>query len=299
MPGALTTACDTLYRRGGAYGVFGRDHLGTRREATDCRAWTVSERKCVSTYEVGGVNISAAPFDECLDAIITDVQRGRPRAGIFVNANTIAVAARDERFKAMLNSSLTTCFSDGMPLVWVGRHAYGVSTAQWPRVYGPDFMEAMLARRDSDLRHFLLGGTPQTLDDLRGRIAERWSSATVVGAESPPFRALTDEERQEQDERIISSGANVVWVGLGSPKQDWEAHRIASDIGVVALGVGAAFDFLAGTKVQAPLWMQRSGLEWAFRLGTEPRRLATRYLRSNPRFIAEVARQPGLRRRRV
>ena len=106
-----------------------------------------------------------------------------------------------------------------------------------------------------------------------------------MGAESPPFRELTPTEQSEQDDRIRASGANLVWIGLGTPKQDWEAARIAARLPVVALAVGAAFDFLSGAKTQAPVWMQRSGTEWLYRLGTEPRRLSQRYLWGNPRFV--------------
>jgi N-acetylglucosaminyldiphosphoundecaprenol N-acetyl-beta-D-mannosaminyltransferase len=162
-------------------------------------------------------------------------------------------------------------------------------------VYGPDVMEAVLAR-GGGLRQYLLGGSEQTLVALRAEIARRWPNSVVVGAESPPFRPLSDSQRQEQDARIAESGAQLVWVGLGTPKQDWEAARLARSLPVVALAVGAAFDFLAGTKAQAPVWVQRCGIEWAYRLAHEPRRLARRYFWGNPRFLLAAARTPGLRR---
>ena len=139
-------------------------------------------------------------------------------------------------------------------------------------------------------RHYLLGGSPETLSALQQRIAAEHPRAQVVGAESPPFRAATPQELQERDQRITDSGATVVWVGLGTPKQDVEVARLAGSIPVTAMAVGAAFDFLAGTKAQAPAWMQRSGLEWAFRLASEPGRLGRRYVWGNTLFAMESAR---------
>jgi N-acetylglucosaminyldiphosphoundecaprenol N-acetyl-beta-D-mannosaminyltransferase len=155
-------------------------------------------------------------------------------------------------------------------------------------------MQAVLAR--SELRHYLLGGDETTLSALRDEIAQRFPRAVIVGAESPPFRPLTVLERHEQDLRVHESGAQIVWVGLGTPKQDWEAARLVAGLPVVAMAVGAAFDFIAGTKPQAPVWMQRTGTEWFYRLAREPRRLTKRYLWGNPRFLRAAARDPGLRR---
>lgn len=108
---------------------------------------------------------------------------------------------------------------------------------------------------------------------------------------------MTAAERRAQDRRIRASGAQIAWVGLGTPKQDWEVARLAEELPVVAMAVGAAFDFLAGTKPQAPVWMRRTGTEWFYRLASEPRRLTKRYLWGNPRFIRAAVRNPGLRRR--
>jgi N-acetylglucosaminyldiphosphoundecaprenol N-acetyl-beta-D-mannosaminyltransferase len=188
-------------------------------------------------------------------------------------------------------------FTDGVPVAWVGKRAYPGLASSWDRVYGPDVMEAVLDASGPDgPRHYLLGGSPEMLAVLRSVVAERWPSAVVVGAESPPFRALSAEEVAAQDSRIRDSGATIVWVGLGTPKQDWEVARLAGSVPVVAMAVGAAFDFLAGVKPQAPVWMQRSGTEWAFRFASEPRRLAKRYLWGNPRFLVAAAREPGLRK---
>ncbi len=238
--------------------------------------------------EVGPIRLTVGGFEECVQAVLN----ARAAHVHFVNAYSIALADSQPQYADLLNEGL--CFTDGVPVAWVGRRAYAVAARDWARVYGPDVMEAALAR---GLRHYLLGSTPDTLDRLRHVLASRFPAATVVGAQSPPFRPLTVAERSAQDQAIQATRPDFVWVGLGTPKQDWEAARIVAATGVTALAVGAAFDFLAGTKPQAPLWMQRSGTEWAFRLASEPRRLAKRYLWGNPRFLVAAARNPGLERR--
>jgi N-acetylglucosaminyldiphosphoundecaprenol N-acetyl-beta-D-mannosaminyltransferase len=187
-----------------------------------------------------------------------------------------------------------------MPVVWAGRRMHPDLAPRWERVYGPDVMTGVLAASTAEgPRHYLLGSTHQTLAMLQDRIAFTWPQAVVVGAESPPFHVVPDEELVAREERIRESGATIVWVGMGTFKQDHEVRRLADRTHATAIGVGAAFDFLAGTVPQAPVWMQRHGLEWAFRFGTEPRRLARRYLWGNPRFALAVARQgAGLRRQR-
>lgn len=234
---------------------------------------------------IGSIPITVGGFDECVDLVLSS-----PGTHFhFVNAYSVALADVHLQYATLLSDGV--CFTDGMPVAWVGRRGYQVPAQGWPRVYGPDVMEAVLGR---GLRHYLLGGTPGTLTTLQDEIERRWPQATVVGAQAPPFRTMTSAERQGQDDRISEAAPDVVWVGLGTPKQDWEAARITAATGRTTLAVGAAFDFLAGTKPQAPRWMQRSGTEWAYRLATEPRRLSRRYLWGNPRFLWAAARTPGL-----
>jgi N-acetylglucosaminyldiphosphoundecaprenol N-acetyl-beta-D-mannosaminyltransferase len=157
-------------------------------------------------------------------------------------------------------------------------------------VYGPDLLLDVVALgRSVELRHFLLGSTPEILETLETELRRRFPGANIVGISSPPFRDLTEQEWHDQVELITASGAQVVWLGLGTPKQDWEAARLAGAVPVVFCAVGAAFDFVAGTKRQAPAWMQQRGLEWIYRLATEPRRLWKRYLFGNARFVKAVA----------
>lgn len=245
-------------------------------------------------HQVGPVWFDVGPFGECVDHLVSMAALGEPAHVHFANAYTIALADTQPQYARLLNSGLT--FTDGVPVAWVGRRAYGMADEQWPRVYGPDVMEAVLARPEP-VRHYLLGGSAETLTALQREIGCRWPGAVVVGAESPPFRALSAHEQEAQDGRIAAAKAQAVWVGLGTPKQDWEVARLSEELGVVALAVGAAFDFIAGTKPQAPLWMQRSGTEWAYRLAHEPRRLARRYVWGNPRFLVAAARTPGLARK--
>ena len=186
------------------------------------------------------------------------------------------------------NSGLTT--PDGMPIVWLLKL---MGHKHVSRVYGPDLMLAVCEYGISrNYRHFLYGSAPETLDLLSQRLQQEFPGIQITSSFAPPFRPLTEEEDQDVIQRINQSGADIVWVGIGSPKQErWMAQHIHKTHAKVMLGVGAAFDFHAGTKQQAPKWMQRSGLEWLFRLMTEPRRLWKRYLVSNTLFIVLILAQ--------
>ena len=140
------------------------------------------------------------------------------------------------------------------------------------------------------MRHFLLGSTTPVLADLSAELLRRYPESRIVGTESPPFRKLSPEEKAQQQQRIRASGAQIIWVGLGTPKQDWAAQELAANVPAVVVAVGAAFDFIAGHTKRAPTWMQASGLEWLYRLRSEPRRLWRRYLLGNVAFLLAVAR---------
>lgn len=244
-------------------------------------------------YSVGRLGFSAMALADAIARILVwgGSRPLRGRAIHFANAYNVALAAKNEEYAALINSGDLVC-SDGTPVVWAGRWLHGQSPGEWDRVYGPDVLEGVLAAgQGSDIRHYLLGGSDETLELLCARIRTDWPSSKLVGAESPPFRVATSAELAARDQRILDSGATLVWVGLGTPKQDYEVRRLADSIPVTALAVGAAFDFLAGTVKQAPVWMQRSGLEWAYRFSKEPKRLAGRYLWGNPVFLREVGKQ--------
>lgn len=246
---------------------------------------------------VGRIAFTVMPLPEAIGWVVAAgeaVRRGEaghPGLAVhFCNAYNVALAKDTDPYATLLDSA-DVVFSDGVPITWVGRRAYPALAATWERVYGPDVMRGVLAApADASSAHYLLGGDPATLTALRQRIATAYPAARVVGADSPPFRAATADELTARDAAIRASGATHVWVGLGTPKQDVEVARLAESLPVVALAVGAAFDFLAGTKAQAPAWMQRSGTEWAFRLASEPRRLGRRYLWGNSVFALESIR---------
>jgi len=242
---------------------------------------------------VGSINFTVSTLVDATQAVLSFCKSSRQH-GIAVhcaNAYNVALAESDQSYRKLLNEG-DVVFCDGMPVVWAGRRLHPDVHSYWQRVYGPDLMEKVLERSDSSgPRHYLLGGTPDALKTLVAVIESRWPNAVIVGCESPPFDQWSSRELMDRDERIRQSQAGIVWVGLGTPKQDYEVARIAAGLPVVAIAVGAAFDFLAGTKAQAPRWMQRSGLEWSFRLSREPRRLMRRYFWGNPIFVWSVLKQ--------
>jgi len=194
----------------------------------------------------------------------------------------------DPDFLPQLNTA-GTIFPDGMPLVWALR-ALGESSAQ--RVCGPDATAILLAAaEEAAVSVGFYGGSPSALEALVEVVRQRHPRLNIAYYESPPFRTLTPEEDAAIVARITSSDVRLLFVGLGCPKQE---HWIVEHLGrvhAVMFAVGAAFDFIAGSKRRAPLWMQRCGLEWVFRFASEPRRLATRYLKHNSRFIIKFLRQ--------
>jgi N-acetylglucosaminyldiphosphoundecaprenol N-acetyl-beta-D-mannosaminyltransferase len=207
-----------------------------------------------------------------------------------VPVHSLMVARHDAGMRAAL-AGATMNVPDGRPLVW----ALNMLGERLPdRVYGPDLMDRFCARAArSGHRMWLYGGaTDDALAALVAALQDRHPGLTVAGAWSPPHRPLTAAEEQEVAQRIDSDAPDVVWVGLGVPKQElWMAHMRPRLAPPVLVGVGAAFDFLSGRKRQAPPWMQARGLEWLFRLSQEPLRLLPRYLRYNPAFVAAFTRQ--------
>lgn len=245
-----------------------------------------------STRHLAGLPIKIAAPEQAA-RWVCEVAAADPRAVDvhLANAYTLALAHSDGEFREVL-SEATANFPDGKPLAWVTR--FGSSPLM--QVRGPElFTNVMDIGREFGLRHFLLGTTNETLSLLQGELERRYPGVHIVGAYSPPFRALTSEELLAQDEAIRASGAHITWVGLGTPKQDFEARRLAYSLPGVAVSVGAAFDFVAGTKREAPEWMISYGLEWVFRFATEPRRLWRRYLIGNVVFLRSVISRRGER----
>lgn len=185
---------------------------------------------------------------------------------------------------------------DGMPLVWTSR-ARGHS--EIGRVSGPDFMLKFCElSAATGYRHYLYGGAPGVAEKLAHTLKDRFPGIQIVGTYCPPFRKLTPEEDEAVIKNISDTKAQLVWVGLGSPKQEhWMADHVERIPGAILFGVGAAFDFHAGVKKRAPKWMQKTGLEWLFRLLSEPNRLWRRYILMAPHFIFAVLRQSMKSRR--
>jgi N-acetylglucosaminyldiphosphoundecaprenol N-acetyl-beta-D-mannosaminyltransferase len=211
------------------------------------------------------------------------------------DVHSVMECQRDDVARRICNEAgLVT--PDGMPLAWLLKLA-GYRHAD--RVCGADLMFAVFERGEKrGYRHFLYGSSEQTLRRLRARLERCFPDATIVGSISPPFRPVSKSEDRSIVARINDSGADIVWVGLGAPKQErWMADHREALCAPILIGVGAAFDFHAGLIRRAPRFLQRSGLEWLFRLCMEPRRLWRRYLTNNPQFlIGLIAQGAGLRR---
>jgi N-acetylglucosaminyldiphosphoundecaprenol N-acetyl-beta-D-mannosaminyltransferase len=233
-------------------------------------------------YDVVGTPVDAVDPAATLDEIAQWILGGERRYVAFANVHGIMEALHDPALRrAYAAAGLTV--PDGMPLVWMGRlrgHR-GVR-----RVYGPDMVLLLCERAArAGWSCFFYGGAPGVAEQLASAMVRRFPGLRVAGVRSPPFRTLSDEENREEGARINASGASIVFVGLGCPKQEhwmeWQRPHLTAP---VLLGVGAAFDFHTGRVRQAPRWMMAAGLEWLFRLAAEPRRLWRRYLLYNPRF---------------
>ena len=238
--------------------------------------------------EIAGVPISLTSYDEVVDV----VGRGRTDRALVVavcNVHSVMSARRDAALHAAI-SRADIATTDGMPLVWILRLTCRPGQS---RVYGPDLMKLALRRGvDRGWRHYLYGTTPSTLDRLRSAIERFASGAVIVGQMAPPFRDLSPAETDTVVSTLRSSGADIIWVGLGMPRQEKWMHEIAPRLpGKTLVGVGAAFDLLSGTVPQAPAILQRLGLEWAFRLWQEPRRLWRRYVLNNPLYVLLAVKQ--------
>lgn len=233
-----------------------------------------------------GVGVSAINPSHAVDRIESWIADGNSQYVCVTGVHGVMESQREESLRRIHNrAGLVT--PDGMPLVWLSR-LRGFKHVR--RVYGPDLMLALCER--SILRgysHFLYGGAEGVADRLACRLQNRFPGLRISGTYCPPFRPLTPAEDTEIVKVINEANPDLVWVGLSTPKQEQWMHDHLDRLNAsVLLGVGAAFDFHAGLKSQAPRWMQRSGLEWLFRLSTEPRRLWRRYFVNNPLFLGNV-----------
>lgn len=229
-------------------------------------------------------------MSDALDEVSRWVKESDPSFAIFRDVHGVMESQRrPEVLAAHLRAGLVAC--DGTPLVWASRWA-GVKGAE--RVYGPDFMLALCARAEANgWKSFFYGGKPGVAEQLALRLRTQFPDLQTVGEYSPPFRPLTPTEDAAVVDMIKDSGADLVWVGLSTPKQElWMADHVGRVGAAALLGVGAAFDFLTGEVRQAPRWIHRTGLEWVFRMAMEPSRLGRRYLRNNPAFVRAIISNP-------
>ena len=243
-------------------------------------------------FDVMGVPVSAIDLDEA-EATIEGWIDGHERRYICITGVHGVVESRTdpELRRSFRQAGLVT--PDGMPLVWI---AWLRGLAHVRRVYGPDLMLRMSARSArAGRRHYYFGGAEGVGERLRRRLTERNPDLVVVGHATPPYRPMTPEEEEGALAAINAARPDILWIGLSTPKQDLWMLRYRDRLDVpVIIGVGAAFDFLSGTKKQAPSWMRGTGLEWLFRLLSEPRRLFARYARIVPLFSLVLAREAWL-----
>jgi N-acetylglucosaminyldiphosphoundecaprenol N-acetyl-beta-D-mannosaminyltransferase len=238
----------------------------------------------IAQYRVLGVRVHAVQIPEVIATLEGWIVRRQGSRYVAVTGmHGVMEAQHSDEFSEILEDA-DLVVPDGMPLVWLGRRA-GFSLAR--RVYGPELMETFCRQTASyGYRHFFYGGAPKVAEQLASTLKERFSGLEVAGTISPPYRELTQAEDQHIVQQINAARADILWVGLSTPKQERWMHQHCDELNVpVMLGVGAAFDFLSQRVRSAPNWMKEYGLEWLYRLGTEPRRLWRRYLLYGTKFV--------------
>jgi len=233
-----------------------------------------------------GVAVSPTTYDEATTAVLTAARDGVSGVVSCHAVHAVVTSSCSPSLKEKVNT-FDMITPDGQPVRWALNLLHRAKLRD--RVYGPELtLRICDAAAESGVPIYLYGGSPEVVEKLRSNLLEKYPELQIAGYESPPFRQLTDNEDREMVERINNSGAGIVFIGLGCPKQDEFAYEHRDQIKAVQICVGAAFDFHAGAKPMAPLWMQRSGTEWLFRLLKEPRRLWRRYLVTNTIFVVKL-----------
>lgn len=246
-------------------------------------------------FDLFGVGVSAVDYEAALQWVIEAAREGRSACVDHMPVHGLMTATADPAFAADIGR-FDIVAPDGQPVRWALNHFHGVGLRD--RVYGPTFTLLLCeAAAAEGLPVYLYGSTAETVERLCDNLLARFPTLRIAGRESPPFGPLDEAEEREAVARINRSGARIVFIGLGCPKQERFAARHKGAIRAVMVCVGAAFDFHAGRVDQAPRWMQERGLEWLFRLMKEPRRLAGRYLTTNSRFLWRFAREALSQRR--
>jgi len=240
-------------------------------------------------FDVFGVRVSATSYDEVIAWCLDRAAQGKGGTIDLMAVHSLITAARDPKYGAKVNQ-FDIVAPDGQPVRWALNKFHKTNLTD--RVYGPELtFRLCAAAANAGVPIYLYGATDPVLELLEKNLTEKFPALQIVGKFSPPFRPLTPEEDAEVVERINASGAKIVFLGIGCPKQEIFAYEHRSSIKGVQLCVGAAFDFHAGMKKTAPAWMQRYSLEWLFRLCSEPGRLWKRYLVTNTIFIMLALRE--------
>jgi len=242
----------------------------------------------LKTIDIIGLPVAATNYAKAIEWISEHARKGdRAYAVEAANTHVAALARHDEEFGAAMAKFDLIC-PDGMPLVWSVNKKLTNEEKLTDRVYGPNLMLKCIkaSQGKKDLKHFLLGGSQSTLDKLNEKFGNEYPEAEIVGSYSPPFGEWPEGEFEKICDLIRESGANHVWVGLGCPKQElWIAKHKDDLPSACYFGIGAAFAFHAGEVKQAPAFFQRLGMEWAYRLCKEPRRLFKRYFKYNSLYV--------------
>ncbi len=242
----------------------------------------------MESIDICGVRVSAVNLTSACDVVCGWIKHVVKTYVCVVPVATIVECQSDKSYLEVINhAGMAT--PDGMPLVWLGKWR-GCKNIE--RTYGPDLMQKLCdISQEKGYRHYFYGATADVCKKLEVSLKEKFPKLRIAGTFAPPFRKLTEDELKGVVAEINTACPDILWVGLGSPKQDFWMHELRAQLNVpVMIGVGAAFDFLSGVKRQAPRWMQRTGLEWFFRFCQEPARLWRRYLIGNTKFIYFLAR---------
>lgn len=262
--------------------------LRAQQKVSQPVAYAQSRLQWPQKFRVLRILVSATSYHELTQVVI---QAGKARQPSVVSCHAVhaVVTASDSVELTHKVNTFEAITPDGQPVKWALRWLHRVRLKD--RVYGPEFMMRVCeAAANENIGVYLYGGTPEVLEKLKGHLWAKFPLLKLDG-EAPPFRPLTPEEDRQVVNRIADSGAGIVFIGLGCPKQDEFAYDHRDRISAVQICVGAAFDFHAGVKPMAPGWMQRLGLEWLFRLIQEPRRLWRRYAYTNSRYLYLLFRQ--------
>ena len=253
---------------------------GIVSDINDYAAVPASIRK--EKFEIFGVNYAISRVEEAVVHVKRHIRELSGRYICFSNVHTLVMAKENPEYKKVLDEAAYV-FPDGAPIAQLQQKS-GMEFAE--RVAGPDFMEHMFrATADGSLTHYFYGSSNETLKELKEKLTAKYPGIVIKGMYSPPYRELTPSEDEEDVQRINDSGADIVWIGLGAPKQEKWMNAHKGLVKPVMMGVGAGFDFHAGTIKRAPAWIQKIGFEWLYRLFQDPKRLVGRYLITNTKYM--------------